>query len=189
MHTHPPPPAPSPGNHTKQGLCLSRRRTTNWKKMQIVFLKVSHEPPARSSGPFCQWPTSLIRKRSSGPIHPLSCLPLALRLNSWDDLQVPLTPATLVEEMTALSALTSLGPAPCDSNPRPTRPPRSEGGADTWGASRTAPWAPAPAGLLVRPVLLPTVPTDRLSTHRLLGNKPGPRGQGSACKTGKCGPI
>ena len=51
----------------------------------------------------------------------------------------PLTPATLVGEMPAPSALTSLGPAPRDSDPRPTRPPRSEGGADPWGASGTAP--------------------------------------------------
>lgn len=39
---------------TKQGVCLLWWRITNWKKMHTVFLKMTHEPPTRSSGSFCQ---------------------------------------------------------------------------------------------------------------------------------------
>ena len=76
-----------------------------------------------------------------------------------------------------LTALTSLGPAPRASDPRPTRPPRciqdstvSLHPLASWPDSRFFPWATRTG----------------LSPHRPLVNNPGPRGQGSACETGKC---
>ena len=167
---------------TKQGLCLLWRRTTNWKKMQIVFLKVTHEPPARSSGflPMTHhtdqkaqlWPDELpalsspgaeteVLGQSAGPTHTHH-----LGGEKTGPSGRPLT------------ALTPLEPAPRDSDPRPNRPPRcfqvrtvSLHPLASWPDSRFFPWSTRTG----------------LSPHRPLVNKPGPRGQGSACETGKCG--
>ena len=167
---------------TKQGSRLLWRRSTNWKKMQIVFLKVTHEPPARSSGflPMTHltdqkaqlWPDELpalsspgaeteVLGQSAGPTHTRH-----------------LGGEKAAPSGHPLTALTPLEPDPRDSDPHATRPPRCIQDS-TVSLHPLASWPDSRC--------FPQSTCTGLSPHRLLDNKPGPRGQGSACETGKCG--